>query len=148
MNRTYRELLLLFTKHRVRYLVVGAYAVMHYTEPPFTKNLDLFVDRTPKNAARVYRALVEFGAPLADYTPADFTTHYAVFQIGVEPVRVDVIMHLPGVRVPTAWEHRKTTTAMDGARVHFISKADLIRAKKAAGRRRDLDDIDALEGRS
>src|SRR5437867_4041027 len=97
MNKEYSDLLSLFAKHRVRYLIVGAYAVMHYTEPRYTKDIDIWVDRSLQNAERAYRALAEFGAPLRDYTPNDFTGSYAVFQIGVEPVRIDLLMSLPGV---------------------------------------------------
>ena len=137
----------LFAKHRVRYLVVGAYAVMHYTEPRYTKDIDLWIDPSTHNARRAYRALVEYGAPLRGYTPADFTARESVFQIGVDPVRIDVLMSLPGVMFDTAWRNR-TSAKVGDVRVQFISKRDLIRAKKAAGRNRDVDDIEGLEGKS
>ena len=144
MNKNYRELLSLFARRRVRYLVVGAYAVIHYTEPRYTKDIDIWIDRRPKNAERAYGALAEYGAPLRGYTPDDFTEQYAVFQIGVEPVRIDVLMSLAGIGFETAWKNRHTSI-VNGVRMHYISKLHLIRAKRAAGRRRDLDDIDSLE---
>src|SRR2546422_7788623 len=147
LSRDYRELLLLFAKHRVRYLVVGAYAVNRYTEPRYTKDIDLWIDRSSKNAQRAYRALAEYGAPLGDYTSKDFMDRNSVFQIGIEPVRVDVLTSIAGVRFETAWAN-KTSTMVGGMRIHFISKPDLIKAKKAAGRKQDLIDLDALEGKS
>jgi len=87
----YKELLKILNRHRVRYLIVGAYAVIHYTEPRYTKDLDIWVEPEIKNAKRVYEALKEFGAPLKDISVADFANKNLVYQIGVEPVRVDII---------------------------------------------------------
>jgi hypothetical protein len=147
MHAEYKEMLSLFAKHRVRYLVVGAYAVMRYTEPRYTKDLDPWVDAAPNNAQRVFRALVEFGAPLKGFQPSDFTTPHAVFQIGMTPIRIDVMLHVEGVKFSTAWRNRKTTR-IGRQTVHFISKADLIKCKRKAGRPQDLIDVDHLTGKS
>jgi hypothetical protein len=146
MNDEYKELLSLFAKHRVRYLVIGAYAVMRYTEPRYTKDIDLWVEASPENAKRVFRALTDFGAPLKGLTYKDFSRPYGGFQIGVEPVRIDILAHVDGVRFSSAWGKR-TTTRVEGQSIHFISKEDLIKSKKAAGRRQDLIDLDNLMGR-
>ena len=145
MNANYREILSLLNRHRVRYLVVGAYAVMRYAEPRYTKDIDIWIDPDLVNAERVFRAVVEFGAPLKNYTPADFGDRYSVFQIGVEPVRIDLIANVPGVRFANAWR-RRNRSRIGGMAVNFISKADLIKAKEAAGRRVDLIDLDNLKG--
>ena len=84
----YKDILAVFAKHRVRYLVIGGYAVVYYTEPRYTKDFDLWIDRSPENARRVYQALVEYGAPVSKITPDDFSGGYGVFQIGVAPVRI------------------------------------------------------------
>lgn len=144
MNTNFRDILEVFNRHRVRYLVVGGYAVMQYTEPRFTKDLDLWIDATPHNADRVYAALAEFGAPISGCDPKEFTEPEQVFQLGVEPERVDVMTSIPGVKFGPAWDKR-TTKIVGGLRVPFISKADLIRAKKAAGRPVDLIDLDNLK---
>ena len=143
LNRDFRDLLAAFNRRRARYLVVGAYAVMRYTEPRYTKDLDVWVDTAPDNATRVYNALAEFGGPLKGFSPDDFQQRYSVFQLGVEPLRVDVIGHIDGVRFPTAWEKRRTSR-INGLTVHFISKDDLIRNKRASGRRQDLIDLENL----
>ncbi|MBV9744131.1 MAG: hypothetical protein JO099_10230 [Acidobacteriia bacterium] len=147
MNGEYRELLSLFAKYRVRYLVVGAYAVMRYTEPRYTKDLDVWVDSGPGNAKRVFRAVAEFGAPLKGYGPELFLDRYGVFQIGVSPIRIDILSSIRGVRFSSAWEKR-ATTRIEGQAIHFISKQHLIKAKKAAGRLMDLIDIENLMGRT
>ena len=138
----FRELLSLMEKHKVRYLVVGGYAVMRYTEPRFTKHLDLWISTDKENSKAVYAALKEFGAPLKDLTPADFAQEGYFYQMGNPPFRLDVMMSIPGATFEAAWEKREKVQ-MKGLIIPFISKADLIKAKEASGRDQDL--IDAKE---
>jgi hypothetical protein len=91
MHSDFEELLSIFNAHEVKYLVVGGYAVMLYTEPRYTKDLDLWVEPGPENASRVFRALAAFGAPLMGLSPDDFAHEDFFYQIGVPPVRVDVL---------------------------------------------------------
>lgn len=121
MHEDYKDLLSLFAKHRVRYLVVGAYAVIYYTEPRYTKDIDLWVENSPANAARVYRALAEFGAPVEEFSPEEFTERYMVFQFGIEPVRIDVLTTVTGVTFRTAWENRRTAKVEVSGRTSFPS---------------------------
>ena len=139
----FRELLKLFADAEVRYLIVGGYAVMKYTEPRFTKDLDLLISTEPKNAAAVFRSLKTFGAPLTGLTEADFSATGFFYQMGRAPLRIDVLMDVPGVDFEQAWTRRETV-ALAGVPMHFISKADLIRAKEAAGRPQDLLDLTNL----
>ncbi len=141
----YKELLLAFNEHAVRYLIVGGYAVMKYTEPRYTKDLDLWVDGSTRNAKRVFAALAEFGAPLQrdGITPATFHGANVVYQIGVAPVRIDVSTHIDGVLFAAAWRKR-VKGKIFGAGVSFIAKSDLIRNKRASGRRPDLADLESL----
>src|SRR6059036_3303708 len=97
ISSDFSELLKIFNEGGVRYLVVGGHAVMRYTEPRYTKDLDLWVDPTYKNAQRVYRALRRFGAPLTGIKVEHFTHKDLVFQIGVAPVRVDILMDASGL---------------------------------------------------
>lgn len=83
----FKELLKIFEKYRIRYLVVGGYAVMKYSEPRFTKDLDLFISTNKENALRVYLALKEFGAPLKNLTSDDFTNE-GYFQMGRPPLKL------------------------------------------------------------
>ena len=140
----FKELLNLFKKHNVKYLVVGGYAVMLYTEPRFTKDLDLLISIEIKNATAVYNALKEFGAPLADLSVKDFNQEGYFYQMGRPPMRVDILMSIPGVKFSSAWSRRKRLT-IDGIETNFISKEDLIASKKASGRSQDLIDVKNLE---
>jgi hypothetical protein len=143
-NSDFRELLNLFEKHKVRYLVVGAYAVMKYTEPRFTKDLDLWIAIDRENANSVYAALKEFGAPLTNLCADDFTQQDYFYQMGIPPLRVDIMMSIPGVKFEEAWKNR-AAVELDDLKIPFISRSDLIRAKEASGRPQDRIDIDRLK---
>jgi len=139
----FKELLSILAKHKVRYLVVGGYAVMKYTEPRFTKDLDLWIATDAKNAEAVFAALREFGAPLKDLTASDFTQEGYFYQMGNPPFRLDIMMSLPGVTFETAWASREQTQ-VEGLVIPFISKADLITTKEASARDQDLIDVKKL----
>jgi len=143
INSDFSDLLRIFNDNNVKYLVIGGYAVTQYTEPRFTKDLDLWVSTDASNAAAVYKALREFGAPLADMTEADFAEDGYFYQMGVPPVRVDIMMGIPGVQFAEAWE-RRVKVDFDDLPVFFISRQDLITAKRTSGRPQDLIDADSL----
>jgi len=135
----YKELLKLLNTGKVKYLVVGAYAVTHYTEPRYTKDIDIWIDTSLSNARKVYQALKKFGAPLDKITPEDFTNRELIYQIGVAPVRVDIIMNLTGLTFNRAWKNR-TITSLAGVKTNIIGLKELIKAK--AKTRREIDGID------
>jgi hypothetical protein len=124
-------------------LVVGGYAVMLYTEPRFTKDLDLWVEATPENAARVFRSLLSFGAPLSGMKPEDFATEGMFYQIGIAPTRIDILMSVAGLQFSDAWANRREVT-LGGESAYFLSREDLIRNKRATGRPQDLLDAEQL----
>ncbi|MBI5757027.1 MAG: hypothetical protein HZA46_00755 [Planctomycetales bacterium] len=144
VNSDFKELLKAFNDCRVRYLLIGGYAVMHYLEPRYTKDLDLWVSTDRKNALAVFRALRLFGAPLAGLTERDFETKGYFYQMGIPPVRVDVMMSAKGMTFETAWKNRNRVE-FDGLRISIISRRDLIKLKRAAGRPHDLIDATNLE---
>lgn len=143
MNSDFKELLHLFNANRVKYLVVGGVAFIFHAEPRYTKDLDLWVRADRKNAAKVYRSLAQFGAPLAGLTEDDFAHEGYVYQMGVPPVRVDILMSVTGLSFDNAWKKR-VKAQVDDLEILFISKEDLIVAKLAAGRPQDLLDVQAL----
>jgi hypothetical protein len=122
---------------------------MKYTEPRYTKDLDAWVDNSPPNAARLFRALAKFGAPLANdgITPETFAQAGIVYQIGVAPVRIDILTQVTGVQFATAWLSR-SASAIFGVPAHFISLDHLIANKQAAGRSTDLDQLESLQARA
>ncbi len=143
MNSDFQDLLRSFARHEVRYLVVGGYAAMHYSQPRFTKDLDLWLEPSTHNAACVMRAFAEFGMPLIDVTPADFAKESFQYMIGRAPVLFDFLTSLPGQRFSTCWKNRVTDEG-EGFPIHYLCKAALIKAKKLAGRPQDLADLDEI----
>ena len=91
MNSDFKDLLSILNANKVKYLVVGAYAFMKHAEPRYTKDLDIWVKADKKNAARVFKALGDFGAPLAELTDDDFAHEGFYYQVGIEPARIDVL---------------------------------------------------------
>jgi len=145
VNSDFSDLLKLFNANRVRYLVVGGYALVQYAEPRYTKDLDLWTSTDPANAKAVYLALRQFGAPLAGLTEEDFAEDGYFYQMGVPPLRVDILMGIPGVDFGDAWP-RRVEVDFDGLLVPFISREDLVKAKRASGRPQDLIDVALLCG--
>jgi hypothetical protein len=140
----FKDLLRLFNEYRIKYLVVGGYAVIKYTEPRYTKDLDLWIKADPKNAESVFQALRAFGAPLEDVTAEDFAHEGYFYQMGIAPVRVDIIMSGTVLDFEEAWR-RKVASDFDGIEAQFISRDDLIALKRALGRPQDLLDVELLE---
>jgi hypothetical protein len=125
-------------------LVVGGHAVNIYTQPRYTGDLDLLVSGDEANGHAVYCALAEFGAPLQGVTAEDFIHKpKQYFQIGVPPARVDILQSIPAVAFEEAWE-QATMVHINGHDVRFLSRDHLITNKLAAGRPRDLGDVDEL----
>ncbi len=142
-NSDFRELLNLFNQQQVRYLVVGGYAVIYHTEPRYTKDLDLWVSVDVDNAARVYQALQQFGAPLVGITPQDFQVPGIVYQMGRAPARVDILMGLKGVEFEEAWLER-VEADFGGVTAPVLSRSHLLINKRLAGRPQDLMDVESL----
>lgn len=142
-SRDYAELFSTFNAHRVRFLVVGAQAVMYHSVPRYTRDMDVWVPPALNDPRRVYTALKAFGAPLRALAPGDFANLDMVLQIGVEPVRVDVMMDVPGVDARRAWRRRVPAT-YGGASIAILGLEDLLAAKRAAGRPQDRLDVARL----
>lgn len=140
MNPDFEALLAELNGADARFLVVGAYAVALHSRPRATGDLDLWVEPTPTNAARVHRALRAFGAPLADLSETDLQQPDLVYQIGVPPRRIDILTSLDGLTFSEAWPSR-VQGALGRVACSFLGRADLIRNKRATGRPRDLADL-------
>ncbi len=147
MTDDFRELLIALRVEDVRFLVVGAHALAAHGVPRVTGDLDVWVEPTAMNATRTWRALVDFGAPLAalGVSEKDFTTPNQVIQLGIPPFRIDILTSISGVEFTSAWQESVQGTLFD-VPVQFIGREAFIRNKRASGRTKDLDDIRALEG--
>jgi hypothetical protein len=142
-KKEYRELLELFNAHKVDYLVVGAHALAHYGAPRYTGDLDLFVRPDSENAGRILRALDKFGFSSLGFVFEDFTAPGKVVQLGVAPIRVDIITSLTGVSWEEAAAHRVPGT-YGAIGVYYLGKDDFVLNKRALGRKKDLADLEAI----
>ena len=145
MFKDFKELLSAFNAHRVRYLIVGGYAVSFHAQPRATKDIDLLIDPAEENAQAVYAALAEFGAPLEGLSAKDFSEPGSFFRMGTPPRMVDILSKISGVDFKAAWDKRVQSEIDDDLVVQFISCEDLLSAKLAAGRPSDLADASALK---
>jgi hypothetical protein len=143
-HRDFEDLLSALSSERAEYLIVGAYAVMAITEPRYTKDLDVWVRPTRANARKVYRALEKFGAPLSNLKVSDLATEGIIFQIGVEPVRIDILTLVDGLEFEAAFARARRAN-YGKVEVAFLSVVDLIANKKRLGRPQDLLDVAKLE---
>ena len=143
MNSDFRDLLRILNEEKVKYLVAGGYAVIHHSQPRYTKDLDLWVEPSEENAHRLMKAFASFGLPLVGLTEEDFSKPQTQFSIGVAPCEIDFLTTIPGLEFAPAWE-RRVTSDEQGLSILYLSKADLIAAKKTAGRIQDLADIEEL----
>jgi hypothetical protein len=125
-------------------LIVGAYALALHGRPRATGDLDIWIDATPDNAARVMRALTAFGAPLQDLSREDFAHEGVTYQIGIPPGRIDVLTELTGLTFAEAWPDRMRG-AFGEIDVDFIGREAFIRNKRATGRPKDLGDIEGMD---
>jgi predicted nucleotidyltransferase len=146
INSDFRDLLRSLNAAGVKYLVVGGYAVMAHTEPRYTKDLDLWIRADLDNAQVLLAALSEFGAPIADVKPQDFTEPEIFFQIGVDPVRVDIMTSVLGLEFEAAWS-RRIEVDFSGVQAPVLCREDVLAAKIASGRARDRRDARHLRGK-
>ena len=143
MNSDFKDLLRILGEEEVRFLVVGGYAVIHYAQPRYTKDLDIWIEPTVANAHLLMRVFRRFGLPLVDVTEADFAKPKTQFSIGVPPCEIDLLTSIPGLKFEECWGKR-VLSDQEGISIPFVSKADLITAKETAGRPQDLADLDEL----
>jgi len=139
----FKELLGFFNDHRVSYLIVGGYALAFHGAPRFTGDLDIFIKPDHENAQRIVAALDAFGFASLGLTADDFEQPDQVIQLGVSPVRIDLITSLTGVSWDEAFAGRALANYGD-APVHYIGRDQFISNKRATGRTKDLADLEAL----
>lgn len=144
MNSDFRDLLQCLNAARVKYLLVGGYAVMHYSEPRYTKDLDIFVEPSVKNSRALYRALDAFGAPLSNIDRDTFQEPGILYICGLPPSRFDILTRIKGVDFQEAWLTRERAS-FAGVKTQFLSRQLLIESKKQAGRLQDKIDIKKLK---
>jgi hypothetical protein len=146
MTDDWSDLLIVLLDAGARFLVVGAHAMAVHGVPRGTQDLDLWVDPAPENSDRIWQALAAFGAPLdtIQLTVADLRQPDTVIQLGLPPRRIDLLTSISGVPdFAEAWAGR-SEHLVRGRAVPFLGRAELVRNKRAVGRRKDLGDLEAL----
>jgi hypothetical protein len=139
----YKDMLQLFNKYKVRYLVVGAYAMGNYGYSRHTLDIDLWIEKSIENAKNIQKAFDDFLVP-HEITLDELNTENIVLQIGIEPMRIDILTDIDGVDFKKAWDNR-TNNSLFGEDIHFISIHDLIKNKTSTGRTKDKYDVLELE---
>jgi len=143
LNEDYKEMLQILLKNEARFLIVGAYAMGAYGYPRATGDIDIWVEGSPENSEKIYKSLSEFGSPLSELSRDTFCEKGIIFQIGVVPRRIDIITCIDGVEFPQAYQN-KQEVEIEGLKIPFLSKEDIMRNKEAAGRDKDKLDIKYL----
>jgi hypothetical protein len=144
LNQDFKEFIASLNANEARYLVVGGYAVALHGYPRYTKDLDIWVEMTAENAAKILKALDQFGFGSLEIAVSDFTLPDRMLQLGYPPGRIDILTTLPGVEFVECYAAR-TTVNVDGVLVNFIDLENLKKNKKATGRHQDLADLENLE---
>ena len=143
LNKDYKEMLQILSNNKVRFLVVGAYAMGVYGYPRATGDIDICVEASSGNSEKIYQSLSEFGAPLSELTKTTFCEEGIVFQIGVAPRRIDIITKIDGVDFKKAYSDKQEIEIED-IKIPFLSKENLIKNKESTGREKDKLDAKYL----
>ena len=133
----------LLIAHHVEFVIVGAYALAFHGAPRFTGDLDFLVRPTAENGARLLAAIAAFGFPTAPLTAADIAAGGKVVEMGVAPVQIHLMSQIDGIGWDDVWQGREMGR-LGHHEVAFIGREAFLRNKRAAGRLKDLADIDAL----
>ena len=144
VEKDYEELLELFNKNKVKYCIIGAYALAFYARPRYTKDIDILVENSIENARRILKALQEFGFGSLQLSEQDFTESGQIIQLGYEPVRIDLITSIRGIDFQQIWKNR-ATGKFGQQQVFFIGMDDLIASKQISNRSQDRVDLEMLQ---
>lgn len=142
-QKDFKELLELFNGHKVEYMIVGAYALAFHGVPRFTGDMDIFVRPSAENARNVLSALTAFGFGSLQLTSDDFQNPASVVQLGVPPIRIDIMTSISGVTWPEA-DAGKQEGRYGDVPVFFLGREQYIANKRATKRTKDLADLEAL----
>ena len=143
VEKDYEELLKLLNKNKVRYCVVGAYAVAFYATPRYTKDMDIFIKPCIENAHRVIKTLNEFGFKRLKLKEKDISRKGKIIQLGYEPVRVDIMTSIEGCSFEEAWK-TKISATYGRQKIFFIGINELLKNKRTSKRKQDKIDLDIL----
>lgn len=144
-NDDFRDFLSALNKNEVRYILVGGFAVILHGYPRTTGDMDIWVERSPENYQRIKKAFLEFGMSVFDMTEENFLSHpnWDVFTYGIPPVAIDLMIQVKGLDFETCFANA-VLFEDDNVKIRTIHRNDLLKAKKQAGRAKDITDIENL----
>ena len=142
-EKDYEEFLELLNKHNVRYCIIGAFALAFHVRPRYTKDMDIWIEASTDNANRLLIALNEFGFGSLNLAVEDFSTQGNIIQLGYEPVRIDLLTSIKGLKFEDAWKNR-VPGPYGKQTVNFIDRQNLIKSKKISNRPQDIADLELL----
>jgi len=142
-SKDFKEFVELLIKNKVEYLIVGGYAVGIHGYPRYTGDLDIWLNPTKDNAAKILTSVNEFGFSSYKLKESDFTKENNVIQLGYPPLRIDLLTQIDGVTFEECFKNRKEVT-IEGVKLNFIGYNELLKNKKQSGRLSDLNDIEKL----
>ena len=143
VEKDFEEFLKSLNVHKVRYLIVGAYAVTFYSAPRNTGDLDIFIENSKTNAIKILKALENFGFESLGITTEELMRQDMIIQLGIEPNRIDLITSISGVNFQEAYKS-KMKGSFGSQQVNFISFDKLVKNKSATGRVKDMADVELL----
>lgn len=146
VEKDFAEFLELFNKNKVRYLIIGAFAVGFYGYPRYSKDIDILVEPSEKNAKNIVVTLKEFGGVYSNLSESDFEQENKIIQLGYEPVRIDILTSIKGFKFEELWKNKKIGS-YGNQKAFFIGLEELIKVKKEANRPQDLVDLEKLAKR-
>ena len=144
LHQDFKDFLKLLNSHKVKYLLVGGYAVGFHGYPRATADLDLWIQMDENNAQKIVRAIQRFGFDTPELNVDLFLEKNKLIRMGNPPIRIEVLTSISGVIFENCY-HNKITTRLDGIRVHIINHDDLIQNKKSSGRLKDQADVEQLK---
>ena len=143
LTQDYQDIIELFNKYKVKYLIAGAYAMSKVGYSRSTYDIDLWIEKTKENAINIFKALDEFGVPFK-INPDDFLAPNSVLQIGIEPNRIDILTDVDGLRFEDAWKNRQLVK-FDNLEAYSLEIHDIIKNKEASNRPKDRLDLVQLK---
>lgn len=143
VEKDFEEFIQLLNSHKAKYLIVGAFALIYYTYPRNTGDIDFFIETSDENAKKILSVLKEFGFESVDIRKEELTKPDSIIQLGFSPNRIDLITSISGITFSEAYEN-KVKGKLGSLDVFFISPHDLLKNKIAANRAKDIADVELL----
>jgi len=143
-EKDYEEFLELLNKHKVRYCIIGSYALSFHARPRYTKDIDILIEASPENAEKILIVLEIFGFGSLNLRVEDFSEKGNIIQLGYEPVRIDIMTSLKGLDFSDVWKNR-VQDSYGKQMVNFIDRQNLIKSKKISNRTQDKADLELLQ---